>query len=112
MISVKKLSGSDTKYCTHCDDPAAYELNYLNPAIIQQSSCGVLCVKCMKLFKKEIYKALACKDDKYVINRDLLDVIDALVKDKGLRWHAIAWRTIRTTLQNTGYLSRRPHEKK
>jgi hypothetical protein len=44
-------------YCTHCDDRALYVLNYLNPRIVQQSSCGALCGRCMGRLKAAVVKA-------------------------------------------------------
>jgi hypothetical protein len=64
MISVRKIIGDERKYCTHCDDRALYELNYLNPSIVQQSSCGVLCEQCMKQLKAAIIKATITKQPK------------------------------------------------
>ena len=57
MVSVRKIIGDERKYCTHCGDRASYELNYLNPRIVQQSSCGVLCGRCMGRLKIVVVKA-------------------------------------------------------
>ena len=57
MISVRKIVGDERKYCIHCDDRAWYELNYLNPRIVQQSSCGALCERCMGRLKAAVVKA-------------------------------------------------------
>ena len=57
MIHVRKIIVDERKYCTHCGDRAWFELNYLNPHINQQSSCVVLCDKCMGQLKKAVVKA-------------------------------------------------------
>lgn len=59
MVSVRKLVGDERKYCTHCDDRALYVLYYCNPKIVQQSSCGALCPRCMALLKSAVVKATA-----------------------------------------------------
>jgi len=57
MVSVRRLVGDERMYCTHCDDRALYVLNYLNPRIVQQSSCGALCGRCMGRLKAAVVKA-------------------------------------------------------
>jgi hypothetical protein len=54
MISVHPISEKVRKYCTHCDAPASYEINLINPKIIQQSSTACLCDPCMSILLREI----------------------------------------------------------
>lgn len=69
MISVRKIVGDERKYCTHCDERAYYELNYSNPRIIQQSSCGVLCRRCMGRLKTAIAKATCSNTTKEKVQK-------------------------------------------
>lgn len=71
MISVRRLICDERKYCTHCDDDALYVLNFCNSKVVQQSSSGVLCKKCMALLKAAVAKAT-------VPNSSMLQLLERL----------------------------------
>jgi len=54
MISVHPISIKLTKYCSHCDEPAVFELCMCNPKVIQQSATACLCDKCMEALKTQL----------------------------------------------------------